>query len=350
MIPTLEWKEDHLRMLDQTRLPREVVYVDCRDAQTVAEGIRELWVRGAPAIGIAAAYGVALGAREINERTFESFYKKLEEVSSMLAATRPTAVNLFWAIERMKKTALDCRNRSLKEIKELLLAEAHAILEEDIRRNKSIGQHGAAFIKNGDGILTHCNAGSLATGGYGTALGVIRRAWEEKKKIHVFADETRPVLQGARLTAWELLEDGIPTTLITDNMAGYMMKKGLIQLCVVGADRIAANGDTANKIGTYSVAILAKEHGVPFYVAAPTSTIDFSIPSGEQIPIEERNPKEVTHIFDKAHVAPENVNVANPAFDVTPAKYIKAIITERGAFRPEELKNLRVGRTDESGR
>jgi methylthioribose-1-phosphate isomerase len=343
MIPTLEWKEDHLRLLDQTRLPREVVYVDCRDAQTVAKGIRELWVRGAPAIGIAAAYGVALGAREINERTFDSFYKKIEEVCSMLAATRPTAVNLFWAIERMKKTALDCRNRALKEIKELLLAEAHAILEEDIRQNMSIGQHGAAFIKNGDGILTHCNAGSLATGGYGTALGVIRRAWEEEKKIHVFADETRPVLQGARLTAWELLEDGIPTTLITDNMAGYMMKKGLIQLCVVGADRIAANGDTANKIGTYSVAILAKAHGIPFYVAAPTSTIDFSIASGDQIPIEERNPKEVTHIFGKAHVAPENVKVANPAFDVTPAQYITAIITERGAFRPEELKKLASG-------
>jgi methylthioribose-1-phosphate isomerase len=340
MIPTMEWKDDHLRMLDQTRLPREVVYLDCLDYRQVAKGIRELSVRGAPAIGIAAAYGVALGAKGITARTFDSFYKELEGVCEHLAATRPTAVNLFWAIERMKKMAMDHRNRSIKEIKELLLAEAHAILEEDIRRNRAIGRHGAQFIKSGDGVLTHCNAGSLATGGYGTALGVIRRAWEEKKKIEVFADETRPVLQGARLTAWELIEEGIPTTLITDNMAGYMMKKGRIQLCIVGADRIAANGDTANKIGTYSVAVLAKAHGIPFYVAAPTSTIDFSLPSGEQIPIEERNPKEVTHIFDRAHVAPENIRVANPAFDVTPASYIAAIITEKGAFRPEDLKKL----------
>lgn len=340
MEPTFEWNEDHLKLLDQTRLPREVVYIDCYDHQTVAKGIRDLWVRGAPAIGIAAAYGIAMGAEKITAKTFDSFYKEFETICGMFAATRPTAVNLFWAIDRMKETALSRRNRAIKELKELLLAEAHAILEEDIRRNREIGQYGSPFIKHGDGVLTHCNAGSLATGGYGTALGVIRRAWEEKKKIHVFADETRPVLQGARLTAWELSEEGIPATLITDNMAGYMMQKGLIQVCIVGADRIAANGDTANKIGTYSVAILAKAHGIPFYVAAPTSTIDFSISSGKEIPIEERSSREVTHILDEVQVAPEGMKVANPAFDVTPAHYITAIITEKGAFRPEELNKL----------
>jgi len=340
MIPTLEWKGAILRMLDQTRLPGEIRYIDCPDVETVAKGIRELWVRGAPAIGIAAAYGVVLGAQRSTARTFEAFYHDVETVSRDLAATRPTAVNLFWALERMKKLARDSRSRALKEIKELLLAEAHSILDEDIRQNRSIGKHGSALIAEGSGILTHCNAGSLATGGYGTALGVIRRAWEENKKVHVFADETRPVLQGARLTAWELMQDGIPVTLITDNMAGYIMQKGVIQLCIVGADRIAANGDTANKIGTYSIAILAKAHDLPFYVAAPISTIDFSLSSGEQIPIEERDSKEVTHILGRTRIAPDNVPVANPAFDVTPARFISAIITEKGVFPPHELKKL----------
>ena len=340
MFRTVEWKEGAVRLLDQTKLPTEVVYVDCKDVETVARGIQELWVRGAPAIGITAAYGIALGAQKISAGSFDDFYRRLLPICDLLAATRPTAVNLFWAIRRMKETALAHRDKTAEEIKKILLAEADRILSEDVEMNHAIGRFGAALIQPGDGVLTHCNAGALATGGYGTALGVIRRAWEENKKITVFADETRPVLQGARLTAWELTQDRIPVTLITDNMAGFFMKQGKIQRCIVGADRIATNGDTANKIGTYSVAILAKEHGIPFYVAAPTSTIDFDIATGDEIPIEERHPAEVTHIGEK-QLAPTGVNVANPAFDVTPAKYITAIITEKGAFKPEEIKKLK---------
>lgn len=339
MIPTIEWKNGIVKMLDQTKLPKEVVYVECKDYQTVARGIKELWVRGAPAIGIAAAMGVALGAQGIKAKGFDEFYEELAKACDHLAATRPTAVNLFWAIERMKKVAKENKSEDLETIKKILIEESQKILEEDVEANKAMGRYGAEFIKDGDAILTHCNTGALATGGYGTGLGVIRTAWEQGKKINVFADETRPMLQGARLTTWELMQENIPVTLITDNMAGYFMKKGLIDLAIVGADRIAANGDVANKIGTYSVAVLCKEHKIPFYVAAPTSTIDFSISLGEMIPIEERNPIEVTHILGKP-IAPSNVGVANPAFDVTPAKYITAIITEKGAFKPEEIRKL----------
>jgi methylthioribose-1-phosphate isomerase len=338
-------------MLDQRRLPGEVVYLACADYRAVAEGIKNLAVRGAPAIGIAAAMGVALGALGIRPETlpenpFEAFCKALDPICDHLASTRPTAVNLFWGIERMKGVVRSHRGHSIPEIQELLVAEAQKILEEDIRVNKAMGSFGAPFIRDGDTILTHCNAGALATGGYGTALGVVRAAWEQGKRIQVFADETRPVLQGARLTAWELMQDGIPVTLITDNMAGYFMKKGMIDLCIVGTDRTVANGDVANKIGTYGVAVLAHVHGIPFYVAAPTSTIDLSIPSGEHIPIEERGPEEVTHILGKTRIAPEGVRVANPAFDVTPARYITAIITEKGAFHPRDIRKLADPKAD----
>ncbi|HBI23661.1 MAG TPA: S-methyl-5-thioribose-1-phosphate isomerase [Nitrospiraceae bacterium] len=341
MVPTIEWKDGIVRMLDQTRLPLEVTFFDCRTYHDVAKGIKDLIIRGAPAIGIAAAMGVALGAQEINTKNFKNFYDELEKVCNHIGSTRPTAVNLFWAINRMKEFTLSNKEKPIIEIKKVLIDEANRILQEDIEACKTMGRHGAQFIKDGDTILTHCNAGALATGGYGTALGVIRAAKEEGKEIKVFADETRPVLQGARLTAWELMEDGIAVTLITDNMAGYFMKKGMINLCIVGADRIARNGDVANKIGTYSVAVLAREHGIPFYVAAPLSTIDFNIPSGEHIPIEERNPAEVSHIFGKTQIAPSKVRILNPAFDVTPARYIAAIITEKGCFKPEDIGRLK---------
>ena len=341
MVPTIEWKDGVVRMLDQTRLPLEVTFFDCRTYHDVAKGIKDLIIRGAPAIGVAAAMGVALGAQEINTKNFKNFYDELEKVCNHIGSTRPTAVNLFWAINRMKEFTLSNKEKPIIEIKKALIDEANRILQEDIEACKTMGRHGAQFIKDGDTILTHCNAGALATGGYGTALGVIRAAKEEGKEIKEFADETRPVLQGARLTAWELMEDGIAVTLITDNMAGYFMKKGMINLCIVGADRIARNGDVANKIGTYSVAVLAREHGIPFYVAAPLSTIDFNIPSGEHIPIEERNPAEVSHIFGKTQIAPSKVRILNPAFDVTPARYIAAIITEKGAFKPEDIGKLK---------
>jgi len=346
LIPTLEWKDDAVSMLDQTKLPNEVVYVRCEDYQTVARGIKDLWVRGAPAIGIAAAMGVALAAREIKARDFDSFFKKLESACDHLAAQRPTAVNLFWAIERMKRFAQANKATPLPRLKDMLVDEAQRILDEDIAVNRAIGEHGAQFIKDGDTVLTHCNAGSLATGGYGTATAPIRVAIEQGKRIKVFADETRPVLQGARLTAWELMQDGIDVTLITDNMAGWFMKKGEVDLAIVGTDRTVRNGDVANKIGTYSVAVLCKEHGLPFYVAAPTSTIDLSMASGELIPIEERDGREVTHVRNEFCIAPDGVKVANPAFDVTPARYITAIITELGAFRPRDLRKLGDKRLD----
>jgi methylthioribose-1-phosphate isomerase len=310
----------------------------CRDYRTVAQAIRELKVRGAPAIGVTAAMGIALGVQSLRVATYDELAEAALEICNHLAATRPTAVNLFWAIERMKRKLADVKSLGVEDIKRELVKESQAILDEDIALCKTMGRHGAALVQDGQTILTHCNAGALATAGYGTALGVVRAAWESGKKINVFADETRPVLQGARLTAWELMQDNIPVTLITDNMAGSLMRQGLIQLCVVGADRIAANGDVANKIGTYSVAVLAKAHGIPFYVAAPDSTIDLGTKSGKDIPIEQRNPAEVTNIHGGHPIAPSGVDVYNPAFDVTPADLITGIITERGVFKPGDLQ------------
>lgn len=340
MVKTIEWAGGKVVMLDQSRLPLEVRYIECDNYLTVAEGIRKLWIRGAPAIGIAAAMGVALAAQAIKADSYDGFIKKLEPVFETLLATRPTAVNIRWAIERLRAFLERNRDEKVQRLRELLIEEARGILEEDIQINKAIGMWGAQFIHDGDTVLTHCNAGSLATGGYGTATAPMLVAREQGKRFSVIADETRPVLQGARLTAWELMQEGIPVTLITDNTAGALMKKGEINLAIVGTDRTVLNGDVANKIGTYTVAVLCKAHGIPFYVAAPMSSIDFSIPSGDLIPIEERNPEEVTHIFGTCRIAPEGVKVRNLAFDVTPAEYVSAIITEKGAFRPEDLKEL----------
>lgn len=338
---TIEWRDNKVIMIDQTRLPGEEIYNEYEDFQGVAEAIRGMIIRGAPAIGVAAAMGVALGAREIIADTYESFSQQLGNVCDVLARTRPTAVNLFWALERMKRVAENHRDMDLKSIREILKAEAIRIEEEDLEICRAIGRNGALLIRDGATILTHCNAGGLATAGYGTALGVIRAAHEAGKKIQVYADETRPWLQGARLTAWELMKDGIPVTLITDNMAGYFMRNGAITACIVGADRIAANGDTANKIGTYTVAVLAKENKIPFYVAAPVSTLDLKIKSGGDIPIEERQASEVTHL-QGLPIAPEGVRVRNPAFDVTPARYISGIITEKGVVRGDYEKELKA--------
>jgi methylthioribose-1-phosphate isomerase len=346
VIPTVEWKDGIVLMLDQTKLPFETVYVECKDYQTVARGIRELWVRGAPAIGVSAAMGLALGARQIDADEFESFWAKFETICSEMAATRPTAVNLFWAIERIKQFVQKHREKSLDAIRDLLIKESQQMIDEDIETNRRMGAFGATFVADGDNIITHCNAGSIATAGYGTAEGVMRTAFDEGKQIHVYVDETRPVLQGARLTVWELMEENIPCTLVTDSMAGYLLYHDLIDLAIVGADRIARNGDVANKIGTYSLAVLCKEHGIPFYVAAPFSTIDFSTETGSDIPIEERDPREVTHILGRIPIAPESVPVLNPAFDVTPARYITAIITEKGAFRPQDLHHLEDPKRD----
>ncbi len=337
MVETIAWRDDGVVLIDQRRLPAETVYVTCRDYREVAEAIRSMAIRGAPAIGVAAAMGVALGMLHAEPPDLDA---QFETICDTLARTRPTAVNLFWAIERMKRVYGGVRGRSLEEIREALRAEAEQIKREDIEVNRAIGRHGSELIPDGHAVLTHCNAGALATAGYGTALGVIRAAVSAGKKIHVFADETRPFLQGARLTVWELLQDGIPTTLIADSMAGYLMKSGRIGCVIVGADRIAANGDVANKVGTYTLAVLAKEHGVPFYVAAPLSTLDLSIPSGEAIPIEQRPAEEVTHCFG-VRVAPEGVAVENPAFDVTPNQYVTAIITERGVARAPYAESLR---------
>ena len=337
MVPTVEWKDGAVRLLDQSRLPESIEFLDCRDYLTVADAIRSLKVRGAPAIGVTAAMGVALGAQAITATGYEAFAKDMHSICDHLAETRPTAVNLFWAIERMKRLLASVRTQPITFIKAALLQESQVILEEDVNLCKAMGRHGAKLIASDQTILTHCNAGALATAGYGTALGVIRAAWGEGKHIHVIADETRPVLQGARLTAWVLMQDKIPVTLITDNMAGSLMQQGRIHLCIVGADRIAANGDVANKIGTYSVAVLAKAHGIPFYVAAPYSTIDLNTKTGRDIPIEQRNPIEVTTIHGSHPVAPTGVVVYNPAFDVTPAELITGIITERGVFKPNEL-------------
>mgnify|MGYP001252277310 CR=1 FL=1 len=337
MVPTVEWKEGAVRLLDQSKLPGIVEFLDCRDYRTVADAIRTLKVRGAPAIGVTAAMGVALGAHTITSADYSTFSKAVFKICDELAATRPTAVNLFWAIERMKQKLESLRTEPVSAIKQALISESQAILDEDIVLCKTMGRYGAELIRDGETVLTHCNAGSLATAGYGTALGVIRAAWEQGKNINVIADETRPVLQGSRLTAWELMQDHIPVTLITDNMAGSLMRQGKIHLCVVGADRIAANGDVANKIGTYSVAVLAKAHNIPFYVAAPYSTIDLKTKTGDDIPIEQRSSLEVTSIHGSHPVAPKDVAVYNPAFDVTPAEFITGIITERGVFKPGDL-------------
>ena len=338
---TIEWRDDKVIMIDQTRLPGEEIYNEYDDFQSVAEAIRGMIIRGAPAIGVAAAMGVALGARDIIADTHESFFRQLDNVCDVLARTRPTAVNLFWGIERMKRVAHANADKDLGSIRAILKAEAISIEQEDLQICRAIGSHGAPLIREGATVLTHCNAGGLATAGYGTALGVIRAAHEAGKNIRVVADETRPWLQGARLTAWELMKDNIPVTLISDNMAGWLMKKGEIDCVVVGADRIAANGDTANKIGTYSVAVLARENRIPFYVAAPISTLDLSLGSGDEIPIEERHPHEVTHLRGLP-IAPEGVVVRNPAFDVTPAKYITAIITEKGFVRGDYDSGLKA--------
>lgn len=330
---TIAWTpQGTIRLIDQTRLPLEEVYLECGTVDEVAHAIRTLQVRGAPAIGIAAAMGLALGARTIRETGHAAFCAALERVGDQLIRTRPTAVNLAWAIRRMLGVARQSRELSVADLKARLTAEAEAMREEDIRINQAIGRHGQALVPNPARILTHCNAGGLATAGYGTAIGVIRAAAEAGKRIKIWVDETRPLLQGARLTAWELTKAGIPATLITDNMAGHFMQRGEVDLVVVGADRIARNGDAANKIGTYSVAVLARAHGIPFYVAAPISTLDLSLSSGKEIPIEERAQTEVTEIGGR-RLAPVGMRAANPAFDVTPASYLDAIITERGIAR-----------------
>jgi len=330
---TIAWTpEGTVRLIDQTRLPSDEVYVECRTLDDVAHAIRTMQVRGAPAIGIAAAMGLALGSRALQETSFSSFYSSLEKLGDQLIRTRPTAVNLAWAVRRMLGVAKKSRNLSVGEIAARLTAEAAGMREEDIRINRAIGRHGQELVPDPSRILTHCNAGGLATAGYGTAIGVIRAAAEAGKRIKVWVDETRPLLQGSRLTAWELTRAGIPATLITDNMAGHFMQRGEVDLVVVGADRIARNGDAANKIGTYGVAVLARAHGIPFYVAAPISTLDLSLNSGKEIPIEERAQAEVTEIAGR-RLAPPGMRAANPAFDVTPASYVDGIITEQGVAR-----------------
>ena len=343
MIPTLAWTPEGVRFIDQTRLPLEESYVLATTYEQVADVIVAMIVRGAPAIGVSAAYGVALGALRAKAATAAEFAPEFERICARLAGTRPTAVNLFWAIDRMKQlfAALLAAGATLAQIQEKLLAEAHTMYTEDIAACKAMGAFGGTLLPDVGGVLTHCNAGALATCGYGTALGVIRSAIEQGKRIHVYADETRPILQGARLTAWELMADHISTTVICDNMAASLMRAGKIQAVVVGADRIAANGDVANKIGTYNVAILAKEHGIPFYVAAPWSTIDLATATGDSIPIEERPAVEVTHHGGK-QLTPNGVGIRNPAFDVTPARYITAIITERGVLRAPYGDSLRA--------
>ena len=339
MIQTLEWTDQGVRFIDQTKLPTEETYVICKSYEQVADAIRTMVVRGAPAIGVAAAMGIALGAQNSKAETVGDLKRDLDQICDVIRKTRPTAVNLFWAIHRMQEKFERIRIRPIAQIKRELVEESKRMHAEDIAANQAMGRYGATLMPSEGGVLTHCNAGALATAGYGTALGVIRAAVEQGKKIHVYADETRPFLQGSRLTAWELMKDGIPTTVISDNMAGAMMKQGKIGAIVVGADRIAANGDVANKIGTYTVAVLAKENGIPFYVAAPIATVDLACPDGDHIPIEQRNAREISHIAGK-QMTPDGVSIENPAFDVTPAKYVTAIITERGIARDPYLESL----------
>jgi methylthioribose-1-phosphate isomerase len=346
MFKTIEWTDQGVRMIDQTRLPGEEIYRTYTDYREVAEAIRSMVIRGAPAIGVAAAMGIAVGVKNSGAKNLSELRAEFEVIAETLAKTRPTAVNLFWAINRMRtvfNNSFSCHHTDaqvLDMVRVGLEEEAKRILAEDIAINEAMGRHGADLMPDEGTVLTHCNAGALATGGYGTALGVIRAAIGAGKKLRVFADETRPFLQGARLTAWELAKDHIPVTIITDNMAGHFMKQGEIRAAIVGADRIASNGDTANKIGTYSVAVLAHENGIPFYVAAPLSTIDMSLASGEQIPIEERSSDEVTHLAGVA-IAPTGVQARHPAFDVTPERYITAIITEKGVARAPYTESLR---------
>lgn len=359
MIKAVDWQGEYLRLIDQTQLPQSIKYRDCWDHKSVAEAIRQMQVRGAPAIGAAAAFGIVLAAkrfleaRNVNEykcpanendlqlqaKLQEEYLEFLKATADELRATRPTAVNLFWAIERMLSCLNQVRHQKPLEIMHRLEKEARTIYTEDLNMNHRIGQLGISLVSHGSRILTHCNAGALATSGYGTALGVIRAAWESGLNISVWVDETRPLLQGARLTSWELLEEGIPVTLITDNMAGYLMQQGKVDLVIVGADRITVNGDVANKIGTYSLAVLARDHGIPFYVAAPWSTVDTTLSSGQEIPIEERDPDEIRKIFNQV-VAPATVPVYNPAFDVTPSNLISAIITDRGIAYPPYQSSL----------
>jgi methylthioribose-1-phosphate isomerase len=347
MFKTIEWTDDGVRMIDQTKLPREEVYLTCRDYREVAEAIRSMVIRGAPAIGVAAAMGVALGVKNSQATTVTELRAEFDRIAETISRTRPTAVNLFWAVDRMRRVFEELLAGPLPDaeklaaVKSRLVEEAQGVLAEDVAINRAMGRHGAALLPDAGTVLTHCNAGALATGGYGTALGVIRAAVAAGKKLQVFADETRPFLQGARLTAWELMQDGIPVTLITDNMAGHFMKQGEIKAVIVGADRIAANGDVANKIGTYSVAVLAHVHGIPFYVAAPISTLDLRLASGDLIPIEERSSTEVTQLAGIS-IAPANVVARHPAFDVTPHRYVTAIVTERGVARPPFTESLRT--------
>lgn len=337
---TIEWKDNKVLMIDQRKLPLEEVYVECSDYQQVADAIKTMVIRGAPAIGVAAAMGVALGALGIDTKSYAPFAEKIHTICDRLQETRPTAVNLCWALKRMKQRLEQSRSLPISEIKSCLTKEALRIADEDVEINRTMGRHGAPLIESGMTILTHCNAGALATAGYGTALGVLYAAHEAGKRFEVVADETRPFLQGARLTAWELKKNGLPVTLITDNMAGSLMRQKKIHAVIVGADRIAANGDVANKIGTYSVAILARHHSLPFYVAAPLSTIDLQTPTGAEIPIEERPADEVTNFY-RQRVAPDGIKVSNPAFDVTPHEFVTAIITEKGIIREPYGENLR---------
>jgi methylthioribose-1-phosphate isomerase len=342
MLPTVEYRDDCLVLIDQRKLPGTEVYVECKTAPEVAKAIKTMVVRGAPAIGVTAAFGLALGMKRSGATGTSKFAAEFQKTCDLMASTRPTAVNLFWAIDRMKRcfAAAAQAGASVAEIKAKLDAEARCIHDEDVEMCRAIGRHGGQLVPQTARVLTHCNAGALATAGYGTALGVVRGAIEQGKQVSVFADETRPFLQGARLTAWELVHDGIDTTVITDNMAATFMRQGLIDLVVVGADRIAANGDVANKVGTYGVAVLAREHGIPFYVAAPSSTIDLATADGSGIPIEERPDREVTHV-GPTRITPERAKVRNPAFDVTPSRYVTAIVTERGVWRAPYDESLR---------
>ena len=350
MLPTIDLQDDVIVMVDQRKLPAQEVYVRCRTAPEVAKAIRTMVIRGAPAIGVAAAMGIALGMRRSTAKGTHQFTVEFQKICDLMAATRPTAVNLFWAIDRLKRAFAEGAQagESPDELAARLVREARAIHDEDVANCRAMGGHGAEMVKDGARVLTHCNAGALATAGYGSALGVIRAAVEQGKKIAVFADETRPFMQGARLTAWELVRDGINTTVITESMAGPLMRDGEIDIVVVGADRIAANGDTANKIGTYTVAVLAHEHNIPFYVAAPLSTIDLATPEGRQIPIEERDQREVTH-FGTSRLTPEGAHTRNPAFDVTPHRYIAGIITERGILRPPYVDSLKQALAHQAG-
>ena len=340
MIPTIEWHGDHVRMIDQRKLPGRTEWFICRGYSDVIKGIQVMVIRGAPAIGVAAAMGLALGARSIRSKSYTAFMERFKKIAREMLLARPTAVNLRWAVERMIRLAENMAELPVMKIQTALRQESEKILAEDIEINRRMGKHGQKLVPKGSTILTHCNAGSLATGGYGTALGVIRAAHENGKKIRVIADETRPWLQGLRLTAFELMEDGIPVSVITDNAAGSLMRQKKIDLVITGADRVAANGDVANKIGTYQVAVLARANRIPFYVAAPISTIDFTIKNGDMIPVEERGPEEI-HRFGKREIGPSGVQVLNPAFDVTPASYVSAIITERGVIRPPYKKGIK---------